>query len=455
MTVYPRLFWVTIACAVATSSHASFSVQGYAKIQDASLQTRATVTHDFDNFKNIYQELIGSITLYGAVMGQNGNSPIANMPGAAFENIINNDYRWIVTGTTQTARTQNTVLGRDILVLGDKPDPTVSSFYSSGRFTDTQQYLLVNAENEDLLESSIKFSKTLNQGLWLLSDEDDSLSINPSNPFNAVNTPTTTTHLIDPNTAFTAAADQTLSPNKIIPISYTGTAPLDGSFYQLPPENDNTPYFIVRSANSNDDMQLKYLLNRIIVAKSDAPSFAYTDYDHMNYFEVDLGVNVDFELSPSSAFGINIGITSPIEAIKHHSFYHEVTPEITIHAAANAQILTSYSQISVGTGARYDRYSTLVRTLDLDAGLANTDSINANNSRVIRTFNDQASSISQFYEISASFPIYQYVDLTISYQSSAQIDDFELLGANQDKASLHYQSFSAGLRSSFQDRAFM
>ena len=96
-----------------------------------------------------------------------------------------------------------------------------------------------------------------------------------------------------------------------------------------------------------------------------------------------------------------------------------------------------------------------MRTLDLDAGLANTDSINANNSRVIRTFNDQASSISQFYEISASFPIYQYVDLTISYQSSAQIDDFELLGANQDKASLHYQSFSAGLRSSFQDRAFM
>jgi hypothetical protein len=478
MNKYPRFFWVILSAMVtSTPLYASLEFNGYAKVQQTTFQSRALINHQFDAFSDVFQSVKimqgGQENNTGALQRSDAAADlpdIVSAPGVVFEKLDSPlDYGFFVknaNGTSRIATESDAVLGSDILIYANNIINHNNLFPNKVDRQSDKTHLIANAENDDVTENSITFDKSLNQNIVAYFDyfkDDTNPPLFTDNDDNtvagliAVNYPSNE-GITDDNFKYPATITAP-NVNSAGVISYTvNTAVKAGNnnrFFPLVQADQSTKFFISQSSDMPSKIQMNSVLkDSVSLIEGNHSPFSYTDIDTTEYLEASLGIISTFHLNSGAKLSFDLGFSAPLESLEHQGFYHQIDPQFSIHSMLLFNLDMGLSSISLGHGLRLDQYSSVTQTLETTATAVET--VTNTNSLVRRTFEQDIFTLMQFSEITAAFKIYEDVSMTLGYSVSELNQQFELKGlSSNDKASIQFESYSIGLRSSFTDRMLM
>ncbi|UTC24749.1 hypothetical protein MMH89_01080 [Candidatus Comchoanobacter bicostacola] len=493
---------ITLLYFSANNGIAKTTINFYGKINQTKLNSRATIKQGFDNFGSIKFWTDTSIEQYGTFAGVYGDHPIARAPGSVFED-RKRGFNILVTGTERTPEASDFVSGKDILILSDASATTTKSgtFIKNLNLNidSASTYLRLSTEEGTISESSITIDHSLNQGLHVNQHYNRAKGEDESEVYNVTDTyysgPATITR-ITPATAengtitYNTGPDDTYPEVKVDDVLNNDNAfasGLDGGnykaaalngdasgiiltplvegsyvalntnppeYFELSEENQKKDFVFIRSADFNNDTQLSYILKQAASFTYNTPtsSYTYTDYDTVNYYSVDLGLNLRQYLAQETFIQFDLGLDSPIENPEHTGFYYKIKPELTFHGSVGLGANILGAHISLSQGITYLVASTEVKSL-ATSDINGTVEIESQSLNITRE--TQAGFFHTHTALQASFKVSDHASALINYSLTNKNEKQELKGAQSNLATSEIQSFSIGIISSLDEEFFL
>lgn len=469
---------ITLLYFSANNGIAKTTINFYGKINQTKLNSRATIKQGFDNFGSIKFWTDTSIEQYGTFAGEHGDHPIARAPGSVFED-RKRDFNILVTGTERTPEASDFVSGKDILILSDASTTTTNSatFRNNIDINSRSKYLRLSTEEGTISESSIIIDHSLNQGLHVnqhLNIDGDENSVYdvtdtfPSGPATYTRiTPNTMDNVLNDTNVFASGLDGgnykaaalngdasgiILTP--LVEGSYVALNTNPPEYFELSEENQKKDFVFIRSADFNNDTQLSYILKQAASFTYNTPtsSYTYTDYDTVNYYSVDLGLNLRQYLAQETFIQFDLGLDSPIENPEHTGFYYKIKPELTFHGSVGLGANILGAHISLSQGITYLVASTEVKSL-ATSDINGTVEIESQSLNITRE--TQAGFFHTHTALQASFKVSDHASALINYSLTNKNEKQELKGAQSNLATSEIQSFSIGIISSLDEEFFL